>query len=183
MPFRSVCNGEDSLCFRIETDLSWSSFPVLKCGRMNRSTPPAAPLRSRRTVRSGGSRSAALSRVGSESQSGWFEQAGRVVLFVVAALGIAHVTALILMSGYRHSLLSQQSVQTSERIAALKSEVRELEVRAAKARFDRQYLEELARHQGFVRKSERVLVPVAPGAGLPVEDQTPTVPLPNAAGR
>jgi cell division protein FtsB len=170
---------------RIEIDLSWSRFPVLKCGRMNRSTPPAAPLRSRRAVRSGGSRTGmALSSVGSEAQSGWFEQAGRVVLFVVAALGIAHVTALILMSGYRHSLRSQQSVVASDRISALTSEVRELEVRAAKARSDRQYLEELARHQGFVRKSERVLVPFAPGAGMPVEDPAPTVPLvPSAAGR
>jgi cell division protein FtsB len=119
----------------------------------------------------------ALSRAGSEPQSDWFEQAGRVVLFVVAALGIAHVTALILMSGYRHSYWSQQAVIATDRIVALKSEVRELEVRAAKARLDRQYLEELARHQGFVRKSERVLVPVAPGAGMPVEDPVPTVPL------
>lgn len=152
---------------------------------MNRSTPPATPLRSRRAVRSGGSRSGvASSRVGSESQSGWLEQAGRVVLFVVAALGIAHVTALILMSGYRQSYWSQQSVVAADRILALKSEVRELEVRAAKARSDRQYLEELARHQGFVRKSERVMVPVAPGAGMPVEDPAPTVPLvPSSAGR
>ena len=143
---------------------------------MNRST-SATPLRSRRAVRPGGS------RFRSEPQSGWFERAGRVVLFLVAALGIAHVTALILMSGYRHSYWSQQAVVAADRISALKFEVRELEVRAAKARSDRQYLEELARHQGFVRKSERVLVPVAPGAGMPVEDPVPTVPLPSAAGR
>lgn len=151
---------------------------------MNRSTSPA-PRSSRRAVQSGRSRSGvAWSRVGSESQSGWLEQAGRVVLFVVAAVGIAHVTALILMSGYRHSVRSQQSVVAVDRIAALKSEVRELEVRAAKALSDRQYLEELARHQGFVRKSERVMVPVALGAGMPVEDPAPTVPLvPSAAGR
>jgi cell division protein FtsB len=171
------------VCCRIQIDLSWSRFLVLKCGRMNRSTPPA-PRSSRRAVQPGGSRSGvALSRIGSEPQSGWFEQAGRVVLFTVAALGIAHITALILMSGYRHSYWSQQSVVASDRILALKSEVRELEVRAAKARSDRQYLEELARHQGFVRKSERVLVPVAPGAGMPVEDPAPTVPLPSAVGR
>ena len=106
-----------------------------------------------------------------------------MVLFLLAALGIAHVTALILMSGYRHSYWSQQAVVAADRISALKSEVRELEVRAGKARSDRQYLEELARHQGFVRKSERVLVPLAPGAGMPVEDPVPMVPLPGAAGR
>jgi cell division protein FtsB len=148
---------------------------------MNRSTPPV-PRSSRRAVQSGGLRSGvALSRAGSEPQSGWFEQVGRVVLFMVAALGIAHITALILMSGYRHSYWTQQSVVATDRIVALKSEVRELEVRAVKARSDRQYLEELARHQGFVRKAERVLVPVAPGAGLPVEDPVPLVP--SAAGR
>jgi cell division protein FtsB len=144
----------------------------------------------RRVTRSGVSRSSvtgalmSTSHAGAEIQGGPLEQFGRVVLFVVAALGIAHVTALILMSGYRHSFWSQQSVVTTDRIAALKSEVRELEVRAAKARSDRAYLEELARRQGFVRKSERVIVPVIPGAGMPVEDGIPTVPLtPSGAGR
>jgi hypothetical protein len=66
----------------------------------------------------------------------------------------------------------------------IESEVRELEVRAAKARSDRGYLEELARRQGFVRKSERVIVPFVPGAGMPVEDGVPTVPLtPSGSGR
>ena len=171
------------MCSRVKIDLSWSRFLVLKWGRMNRST-PATPLRSRRTVRSGGSRSGVVSRSGSDAQSGWVEQAGRVVLFVVAALGIAHVTALILMSGYRHSYWSQQAVVAVDRILALKSEVRELEVRASKARSEGEYLEQLARRQGFVRKSERVIVPFAPGAGMPVEDPAPTVPLvPSAAGR
>ena len=151
---------------------------------MNHLSPPATPLRSRRTVRSGGPRSGVVSRVGSEPQSGWVEQTGRVVLFLVAALGIAHVTALILMSGYRHSYWSQQAVVVSDRISALKSEVRELEVRAYKARSEGEYLEQLARRQGFVRKSERVIVPFVQGTGMPVEDPAPRVPLvPSAAGR
>ena len=152
---------------------------------MNRSNPPG----SRRVARSGASRSGtprsalAVSRSGSDFQGGWPEQLGRVVLLALVALGIAHVTALILMSGYRHSFWSQQSALTTDRIAALKSEVRELEVRAAKARSDRGYLEELARRQGFVRKSERVIVPLS-GAAMPVEDGVPTVPLtPSTSGR
>ncbi len=141
---------------------------------MNRSNPPGF----RRVARSGASRSAlAVPRSGPEFQGGWPEQFGRVVLLVLVALGIAHVTALILMSGYRHSFWSQQSALTADRIAALKSEVRELQVRATKARSDRGYLEELARRQGFVRKSERVIVPFVPGAAMPVEDGIPTVPL------
>jgi cell division protein FtsB len=148
---------------------------------MNRSN-PSGP---RRVARSGASRSAlAVSRSGPEFQGGWPEQFSRVVLLVLVALGIAHVTALILMSGYRHSLRSQQAALTADRIAALKSEVRELEVRATKARADRGYLEELARRQGFVRKSEQVIVPFMPGAGMPVEDGIPTVPLtPSGSGR
>jgi cell division protein FtsB len=148
---------------------------------MNRLNPPGP----RRVTRSGVSRSAMLmTRSDANVQGGPLEQFARVVLFVVAALGIAHVTALILMSGYRHSFWSQQSALTADRIAALKSEVRELEVRAAKARSDRGYLEELARRQGFVRKSERVIVPFVPGAGMPVEDGVPTVPLtPSGSGR
>ena len=100
-----------------------------------------------------------------------------MVLFVVAALGIAHITALILMSAYRHSFWSQQSVLTANRVVALKSEVRDLEVRVAKARSDRSYLEELARRQGFVFKSERVIVPPVPPASIPLEDPAPSVPL------
>jgi cell division protein FtsB len=147
---------------------------------MNRSNPPG----SRRVARSGASRSAlAVSRSGSEFQGGWPEKFGRVVLLVLVALGIAHVTALILMSGYRHLFWSQQSALTTDRITALKSEVRELEVRASRAHSDRGYLEELARRQGFVRKSERV-IPFAPGAAMPVEDGIPTVPLtPSGSGR
>jgi cell division protein FtsB len=133
-----------------------------------------------RAGRSGGSRSGSSQA----SQTGAFEQFGRAVLFAVAALGIAHATSLILMSAYRHSFWSQQSVSTVQRIAALRTEVRELEDRAARARSDREYLEQLARRQGFVRPSERVIVPVAPGAGLPVEDAAPIVPLsPSGSGR
>jgi hypothetical protein len=100
---------------------------------MNRLIPPGP----RRVTRSGASRSpvvgsrTAASRASTEIQGGPLEQFGRVILFVMAALGIAHVTALILMSGYRHSFWSQQSALTAVRIAALKSEVHELEVRAA----------------------------------------------------
>jgi cell division protein FtsB len=148
---------------------------------MNRSNPPGP----RRVARSGVSRSAAVfSQSGQSVDGGPLEQFGRVVLFAVVALGIAHVTALILMSGYRHSFWSQQSALTADRIAALKSEVHELEVRAARARSDRGYLEELARRQGFVGKSERVIVPFVPDAAMPVEDGVPTVPLtPSGSGR
>jgi cell division protein FtsB len=149
---------------------------------MNRtSTPsprrPARSTSSREVMARSSASAASAAMSATRSDSGWFEQSGRVVLFVIAALGIAHITALILMSAYRHSFWSQQAGLTADRIAALKSEVRELEVRASKARSDREYLEQLARHQGFVRKSERVIVPLAPGAGMPLEDQAPTVPL------
>jgi hypothetical protein len=143
--------------------------------RSPRRTARSAPLRA--SLARASVSSAGPAFLPTRSDSGWLEQSGRVVLFLIAALGIAHVTALILMSAYRHSFWSQQAGLTADRIAALKSEVRELEVRASKARFDREYLEQLARHQGFVRKSERVTVPLAPGAGMPVEDPAPTVPL------
>jgi cell division protein FtsB len=151
---------------------------------MNRSTPrsprrtanPSRAVLARSTASSGGAAFSPSRSGSSKSDSGWLEQFGRVVLFAVAALGIAHVTALILMSVYRHSYFTQQADLTAGRISALKSEVRELEVRAAKARSDRDYLEQLARRQGFVRKSERVMVPLVPGARLPLEDPAPTVP-------
>jgi hypothetical protein len=154
---------------------------------MNRMTPRSPRRTARSTPLSAALARSSVSTAGApfsstRSDSGWFEQTGRVVLFVIAALGIAHITALILMSAYRHSFWSQQAGLTADRIAALKSEVRELEVRASKARFDREYLEQLARHQGFVRKSERVTVPLAPGASMPVEDPAPTVPL-SSTGR
>jgi cell division protein FtsB len=77
---------------------------------------------------------------------------------VVAALGLLQITALILLTLYRHFDWSYQAEQKRAVVQQLQLEVKELRERQ-KLSSDPAYLEGLARKQGFIREGERVIVP------------------------
>lgn len=84
------------------------------------------------------------------------------ILLVLAAIGVLHATALVVVTLYRDHAWNQQAEDTRARIQRLEHEVNQLTTRRAKASTDERYLEELARRQGFVRKTETVTVPLNP---------------------
>ena len=96
------------------------------------------------------------------AQPKWTERLGHGVLLGIAALGVLHITALLLVVGYRQYTWTQDIQAAKSRIQQLELEVRELERRADKAQNDEAYLEALSRRQGFVKNGERVLVPSTP---------------------
>jgi cell division protein FtsB len=77
---------------------------------------------------------------------------------VVAALGLLQITALILLTLYRHFDWSAQAAQERAVVQQLRLEVKELRERV-KLSDDPAYLEGLARQQGFIKDGERVVVP------------------------
>ncbi len=81
----------------------------------------------------------------------------------LAAVGVLHATALLVVTVYRNYAWNQQAQETTARIQRLELEVNQLTTRRAKASTDNRYLEELSRKQGFVKKSETVTVPILPG--------------------
>lgn len=85
------------------------------------------------------------------------------ILLALAAIGVLHTTALVVVTLYRDHAWNQQAQDTAARIQRLEREVNQLTTRRAKASTDTRYLEELARKQGFVKKTETVTVPIQPG--------------------
>jgi cell division protein FtsB len=85
------------------------------------------------------------------------------ILLVLATIGVLHATALVVVTLYRDHAWNQQAADTRQRIHQLQREVNQLTTRRAKASTDERYLEELARRQGFVKKTETVTVPIQPG--------------------
>jgi cell division protein FtsB len=77
---------------------------------------------------------------------------------IVAAVGLLQITALILLTLYRHFDWSYQAEQKRAVVQQLQLEVKELRERQ-KLSSDPAYLEGLARKQGFIRDGERVIVP------------------------
>lgn len=84
------------------------------------------------------------------------------ILLVLATIGVLHATALVVVTLYRDHAWNQQARDTAVRIHELQREVNQLTTRRAKASTDERYLEELARKQGFVKKTETVTVPLEP---------------------
>lgn len=80
-----------------------------------------------------------------------------IVISLAAALGLMQMTLFIGYSVYRSLEQRGQIALERTRVAALEQRVaqlKELKVRA----LDPQFLEELARCQGFVKQGERVLI-------------------------
>ena len=81
------------------------------------------------------------------------------LLIALAAVGVLHATALVVVTLYRDHAWNQQATETRQRIRQLELQVNQLTERRARASTDEAYLEELALKQGFVRQSETVTVP------------------------
>lgn len=84
------------------------------------------------------------------------------ILLALAAIGVLHATALVVVTFYRDRAWNQQAHDTAVRIHQLQREVNQLTTRRAKASTDERYLEELGRKQGFVKQTETVTVPLEP---------------------
>ncbi len=84
------------------------------------------------------------------------------LLIALAAIGVLHATALMVVTLYRDHAWNQQAAETRQRIKQLELQVNQLTERRRKASTDEAYLEELARNQGFVRKTETVTVAEQP---------------------
>lgn len=80
------------------------------------------------------------------------------VFTVIAALGVLQITALVLLTLYRHFDWSAQAARERAQVQQLQLEVKELRERVQLSS-DPAYLEGLARKQGFVKQGERVIVP------------------------
>ncbi len=80
------------------------------------------------------------------------------LLIALAAIGVLHATALMVVTLYRDHAWNQQATETRQRIKRLELQVNQLTERRRKASTDEAYLEELARNQGFVKKTETVTV-------------------------
>ncbi len=86
------------------------------------------------------------------------EHVPATIFTVVVALGVLQITALVLLTLYRHFDWSYQAGQQRARVQQLQLEVKELRERV-KLSTDPAYLEGLARKQGFIKDGERVIVP------------------------
>jgi predicted signal transduction protein with EAL and GGDEF domain len=89
------------------------------------------------------------------------ERVPATLMIVVAALGLLQITALILLTLYRHFDWSYQADQKRVTVQQLQLEVKELRERV-RLSSDPAYLEGLARKQGFIQDDERVIVPKQP---------------------
>ncbi len=89
------------------------------------------------------------------------ERIPTLLMTLVAALGLLQITALILLTLYRHFDWSYRADLKRQEVQQLQLEVKELQQRV-KLSTDPAYLEGLARKQGFIREGERVVVPKAP---------------------
>ncbi len=83
------------------------------------------------------------------------------LMMVVAALGLLQITALILLTLYRHFDWSYQADLKRQTVQQLQLEVGELRERV-RLSSDPAYMEGLARKQGFIQDGERVIVPKQP---------------------
>ena len=89
------------------------------------------------------------------------ERIPATLMIVVAALGLLQITALVLLTLYRHFDWSYQADQKRAVVQQLELEVGELRERV-RLSSDPAYLEGLARKQGFIQDGERVIVPKQP---------------------
>jgi cell division protein FtsB len=89
------------------------------------------------------------------------ERVPTMLMIGIAALGLLQITALVLLTLYRHFDWSYRADLKRQQVQQLELEVKELRERV-KLSTDPAYLEGLARKQGFVRDGERVIVPKAP---------------------
>jgi cell division protein FtsB len=83
----------------------------------------------------------------------------QVLLTLLLAGGLVQLTYWTGTTLYRHFEASQAANLERQNIQAIKDEIAVLKERAEQARTDKTYLERLARKQGFVRRSETVIVP------------------------
>lgn len=89
------------------------------------------------------------------------ERIPATLMIAVAALGLLQITALILLTLYRHFDWSYQAELKRGVVQQLQLEVKELRERV-RLSSDPAYLEGLARKQGFIQDGERVIVPKQP---------------------
>ena len=89
------------------------------------------------------------------------ERIPATLMIVVAALGLLQITALILLTLYRHFDWTYQADLKRTSVQQLQLEVNELRERV-RLSSDPAYLEGLARKQGFIQDGERVIVPKQP---------------------
>jgi hypothetical protein len=89
------------------------------------------------------------------------ERIPTTLMVVIAALGLLQITALVLLTLYRHFDWSYQADQKRAVVQQLQLEVKELRERV-RLSSDPAYLEGLARKQGFIGEAERVIVPKQP---------------------
>ena len=89
------------------------------------------------------------------------ERIPATLMIAVAALGLLQITALILLTLYRHFEWTHQADLKRAVVQQLQLEVGELRERV-RLSSDPAYLEGLARKQGFIQDGERVIVPKQP---------------------
>ncbi|HWG83976.1 MAG TPA: cell division protein FtsB [Deinococcales bacterium] len=90
--------------------------------------------------------------------------AGWLALSVIATVGIIQVTWLLAQGAYREVTWRADARAVNARVYDLQLKVAAEVERARAAASEPSYLEALARRLGYVRKGERVLVPLPDGA-------------------
>ncbi len=84
------------------------------------------------------------------------------ILTLVIALGLLQITALLGLTLFRQLEMNANISTEKTRVAKLQNEVRNLSTRLSEAKNDPVYLEFAARNLGFIKKGERVIIPVKP---------------------
>ena len=84
------------------------------------------------------------------------------ILTLVVALGVLQISALLGLTLFRQLEMNANIGAEKNRVAKLQAEVKDLKTRFEQAKTDPVYLELTARNLGFIKKTERVIIPKTP---------------------